>query len=358
MKVQAFTKYGRSAASTRQRLLQYIPSLAAAGISVDYRPLLGEEYVRSIATGGRASRLAIARAYAARIRTLAARGDADVLWVYAELFPYLPSGLERLAFRRGVPVVYDFDDAFFHQYDDHPHPLVRRALRGKLEPLLRGASAVACGNDYLQDYAKRFNPRTTILPTVVDTDSYRPAPGRADDGAPVAIGWIGSPTTWSYVRPLLPLLRELVRSRGVVIRAVGAGSAAADDAFPGLELIDWTEASEVAQVQRMDVGIMPLPDERWARGKSGYKLIQYMACGVPLVASPVGVNREIVAHGANGFAATTVEEWRDALTRLIADAPLRRTFGAAGRRRAEERYSLRAHAPRLATLLRSARLGV
>jgi hypothetical protein len=305
-----------------------------------------------VAAGESFPRRQTLRAYLDRFRGLLGRTDADIVWVYAELFPYLPGGLERLAFRSGKPVVYDFDDAFFHTYDSHPNALVRGLLGRKLEPLLRGAAAACCGNAYLETYASRFCEKTMLLPTVVDTDVYDSAPGPRPD-RPVTVGWIGSPSTWPYMRPLLPSLRELAQSRGIRIRVVGAGPAARADAFPGLDLIEWSEAREVEEVRAMDIGVMPLPDDIWARGKSGYKLIQYMACALPVVASPVGVNREIVTPGDTGFLATGDSEWRDALLRLIESPDLRRTFGQAGRRRVAERYSLQVQAPRLVTLLQS-----
>lgn len=349
MRVAAFTKYDREAASTRQRVLQYLPHLARAGIDVDVHHLLGDAYVRSLTTGASVSKTAIAGAYARRFRQLLGMESADLLWIYAELFPWLPAGFERLAFRSGKPVLYDFDDAFFHPYDDHSSPLVRRALGGKLQPLLRGASAVCAGNQYLADYAELAGARAIILPTVVDTNEYRPSPPRP--GEPLTIGWIGSPSTWTYLRPFLGLLAGLCRDRGVRVSAVGAGSAAQADHFDGLTLTQWSEATEIASVQGMDIGIMPLPDLPWARGKSGYKLIQYMACGLPVVASPVGVNATIVNNGKTGLLAANDREWSDALTRLIDDAALRAAMGQAGRVRAVEAYSLQAHAPRLAEVM-------
>jgi hypothetical protein len=351
VRVAAFTKYGSMAASTRQRLIQYLPRLAAAGIEVDHHPLLPDDYVRGVATGQRYPRARTLGAYAKRLRQLVSRTEADLVWVYAELFPYLPGSWERLAFRTGRPVVYDCDDAFFHTYDSHPTPWIRKMLGRKMEPLLRGAAAASCGNAYLESYAARFCPNTMLLPTVVDTRIYGPGSDGAD--RPVTIGWIGSPSTWPYMRPILPLLRELTQSRGVRVRVVGAGPAARADAFPGLDLIEWSEAREVEDVQAMDIGVMPLPDDIWARGKCGYKLVQYMACALPVIASPVGVNSEIVTPGVNGFLATGESEWRDSLLRLIDDPALRRTFGAAGRARVEESYSLDVHAPRFVGLLRS-----
>jgi len=352
MRVAAFTKYDREAASTRQRVLQYLPHLASAGIHVEVHPLLDDAYVRSLASGSAASKTAIATAYARRFRQLLAAQTADLIWVYAELFPWLPASAERLAFRSGKPLIYDFDDAFFHPYDDHSNALVRALLGGKLEPLISGAAAVCAGNDYLKDYAARAGATAIVLPTVVDIDLYVPAATRPD--RPLTIGWIGSPTTWGFVRPYLPLLADLCRDRGVVFSAVGAGATAEADRFDGLTFIPWSEASEITSVQAMDIGIMPLPDAPWARGKSGYKLIQYMACGLPVVASPVGVNSTIVEDGVSGLLASDPAQWRAALTRLIDDAQLRAAMGEAGRARAVEAYSLQAHAPQLIEVMRGA----
>lgn len=350
MKVRAFTRYGRSAASTRQRLLQYMPAMEDAGIEIEYFPLLDDQYVSRLQTGGSYSKWRIANRYLSRLNHLTRATDFDVLWVYAELFPYLPKYFERLAFRTGKPVVYDFDDAFFHQYDDSSNVVVRRMLGGKLAAIMAGASACSCGNAYLRDYALQYCPNSIVIPTVVDTELYRPRDSAASE--PLVIGWIGSPSTWCNVQPLLPVLREIAREHRIRVRVIGAGNAAQGDVFDGLELVEWSEATEVEEVRSMDVGIMPLLDLPFQRGKSGYKLIQYMACGLPVIASPVGVNSEIVEPGLNGLLATTPDDWRSALHRLLGDPVLRARMGAAGRERAVARYSLASQAPRLIQLFR------
>jgi glycosyltransferase involved in cell wall biosynthesis len=349
MRVVAFTKYDREAASTRQRILQFAPALEAAGIELEHRPLLDDRYVRSLATGESYSRRAIARSYARRLRDLLAGPRCDAIWVYAELFPYLPATFERLVFRAGVPIVYDFDDAFFLAYDQSPNPLLRRLLSGKLEPLIAGAAAATCGNAYLRDYAAAICPLSIVLPTVVDTDVYRPVKLRS--GRQPTIGWIGSPSSWANVRPLLPVLRELCIGGQAKFRVIGAGAEAVADRFNGMQVADWSVELEISEVQQFDIGIMPLVDAPFQRGKSGYKLIQYMACGVPAVASPVGVNSEILER-QSGILAYTPGEWRDALATLLDDTQMRRTMGEAGRKRAIAHYSLAAHAPRLVDLFR------
>lgn len=352
MRVLALTKYGSLAASTRQRFVQFEPALAKAGIAVDYSPLLDNAHLRGLVEGRRASPLSITKSYARRaLRILNAR-SYDLLWVHCEYFPYLPGFVESWsAWIASAPFVFDYDDAIFHMYDTARNPLTRILFGGKLEPLLERAKACLCGNEYLRSYAARFNPHALVVPTVVDTDVYRPTAG---DPSRLVIGWIGSPSTWCNVRPLLPLLREVCERKGVTFRAVGAGTEAEEDRFPGLELVDWNEATEVAEVQGFTVGVMPLLDRPFQRGKSGYKLIQYMACGLPVIASPVGVNAEIVRDGDSGFLATGPEQWRRALNALLNDAELRRRMGALGRERAVADYSLAVHAPRVVEIIKAA----
>lgn len=351
MKISAFARYGAQAASTRQRLLQFVPGLRDAGIEVEWTGLLDDDYVRALGTGEKYPRGRIAGSYARRLWSLLSEAPGDLTWVYVDLFPYIPAWLESLLLSRRGPVVFDMDDAFFLQYDDHRRSLVRTMLGGKLGRLLSRADAVTCGNPYLRDYAARFCERAIVVPTVVDTSQYTP---RSEDaGPPLIIGWIGSSSTWPNVRPLLPLLRQLCRNGDVRFRVIGAGAGAEADKFDGLDLVDWSEATEVAEVQRMDIGIMPLFDHPFQRGKSGYKLIQYMACGLPIVASPVGVNCDLVREGTNGFLAVDAEQWGASLGRLIADRELRQRFGAAGRILAEESYSLSSQLPRLSALFGS-----
>ncbi len=342
MRVLALTKYGAEAASTRQRLLQFAPYLRDHGIEIIAQPLLDDAYVRALAQGRSGSRGKIVTSYLKRLAGLVTARHYDLIWVHFEAFPYAPA-LERLLALPGRPVIVDFDDAIFHMYDRHRSPLVRQLLGNKLRPLLRLASGVTVGNDYLREYVEPLNPAVTVVPTVVDTTRYVPA--RSPDTQPPVVGWIGSPSTWRYMEEVLPDILPVIKASGASFRAVGAGPAA--QRWSEIESVPWTEASEIAQVQRMDIGVMPLPEEDWARGKCGYKLIQYMACGLPTIASPVGVNGTIVQQGETGFLAHTPEQWKSALQHLIEDAGLRQRLGRAGRERVVERYSLASQEPRL-----------
>jgi glycosyltransferase involved in cell wall biosynthesis len=210
---------------------------------------------------------------------------------------------------------------------------------------------VTAGNAYLADRAHRAGAgRVEIVPTVVDLEAYNLAP-RSEGAIPV-VGWIGTPQTWAELaRPIHAVLQPVLKAQRATFRAVGAALTPQESDL--LDIRPWSEATEVSAIQAMDIGVMPLPDTPWARGKCGYKLIQYMACGLPVVASPVGVNAEIVEHGVNGFLARTEADWREAIETLLKDPDLRARMGAAGRRKVEERYSLQVWGPRVAQLLGS-----
>lgn len=349
MNLLTLTKYGDRAASARQRYLQFSGHLETARITLAVAPLLENSYLNATFSGGSASKLALARSYVERFARVALEKNADGIWLQYELFPYAPSLLETLPLPRGIPIIVDYDDAIFHQYDQHRSPLIRTLLGRKLEPLLRRADLAICGNAYLQDYAARYCRHTEIVPTVVDTEAYGPV-AEPRPSHPVTIGWIGSPSTWTFVKPLVPLLVEHAQQHDLAMRVVGAGPQA--EIPPRFSFLPWSEADEIALIQGMDIGIMPLPDEPWARGKCGYKLIQYMACGLPVIASPVGVNADIVDHGENGFLATTPDEWAEAINALALNPSLRRAMGEAGRRKIERAYSLAIHGPRLAGMIR------
>jgi glycosyltransferase involved in cell wall biosynthesis len=319
---------------------------------LEFEPLLSDDYVQSIADERRASVGSLLSGYVQRIRRMLSPRDFDVLWVHADLLPYVPGFLEAAFLLNSPPIVYDCDDAIFHTYDRHRNPVVRQVLGRKMRPLLRRAKAATCGNDYLKDYVCQYCPNSRVVPTVVDARLYTPRGIQRQEGAPITIGWVGSPSTWAYVRPLTPVLRQLVRAGNVEFRAIGVG--AKSKTIDEFEFVDWALESEVAEIRRFDIGIMPLTDDAWSRGKCGYKLIQYMASGLPVVASPVGVNRNIVRHGENGFLASTNEEWERSLTTLIADLPLRARMGAEGRQLVEKDYSLGSQVPGVAETLRTA----
>jgi glycosyltransferase involved in cell wall biosynthesis len=333
-------------------MYQFLPDLQAEGIDVTVAPLIDDALLAARYARGGYPGASLAAAYARRIRRLFGARRYDLVWIEYELFPWLPGVAERLLAAAGVPYVVEYDDAVFHRYDLHPRRVVRGALGGKIDGVMRGAATVIAGNAYLAGHARAAGARHVVeIPSVVDTDVYQP--GSPPIGRPARVGWIGSPTTAPYLHAVAGPLARLVDAGSIQVTLVGVEPGAEAWAFPCIER-RWNAADEVADVQGFDIGIMPLPDEPWERGKCGYKLVQYMACGRPVVASPVGANRDIVRDGVEGRLATTPDEWDRALSALAEDVSGRVRMGAAGRARAEQGYSRQSALPRLAGALKAA----
>lgn len=315
-------------------------------------PLFDEAYLRQRYEGGRSHIKSVMAAFVGRLCLLMSARRYDLVVIEYEVLPYFAAVPERFLVWLGVPYVVDYDDALFHQYDQHKRWWIRRLLGKKIAHVMRGASLVTAGNAYLADYALRAGAtRVEIVPTVVDLERYQQAALPHSGNAAFTVGWIGSPTTAKYLEAIAPALTEVCAGENVRVCLIGSGPVW----LPGVpvEVLPWEIASEVHELQQFDMGIMPLPDEPWARGKCGLKLIQYMACGLPVVASPVGANCEIVEHGVNGYLAATLDEWVQALRKLLLDTDLRQQMGKVGRSKVEEGYSLQVTGPRLAELLQS-----
>jgi glycosyltransferase involved in cell wall biosynthesis len=338
------------AASCRHRVMQYVPYLRELGFECTISPFFSNRYVELLVKEGRKSRLEVARGAVRRVMALLSAGRQDLLVIQAELFPYFPPLVERLLHGARIPYVLDFDDAFFHAYDQHESRSVRWQLRDKIADLIRGARLNMAGSPYLAEYARQCGGRVAVVPTVVDLNRYpRAQPIQRDPQ--FSIGWMGTPSTTPHLLSIAGELRAFCETRNARVIAVGARPFD----FPGLPVqwAEWSEETEVQQLSRFDVGIMPLPDTPWTRGKCGFKLIQSMACWTPVVASAVGANCHIVEHGISGFLARP-GEWTSALTALCDDVELRRRIGREARRAAEEKYSLQVWAPRLAAVLSEA----
>lgn len=292
-----------------------------------------------------------ARGYARRVHALLDAGSFSVIVIHCELFPYLPALFEHVLRWRRIPYVLDFDDAIFHNYDQHRRFLIRYLLGNKVASVIRGAAGVIAGNEYLASYARRHNSQVEVLPTVVDVERYD-RERRAKRSTDFTVGWIGSPSTAAYLRDLQPALAQFFAR--VAGRLVLVGSGPTDLKGVPVEVHPWSESTEITELSDFDLGIMPLPDTPWTRGKCGFKLIQYMAANLPVVASPVGVNATLVDHGANGFLASSTLDWVAALEGLARDPVLRSAMGQAGREKVARQYDLRSVSPKLVRVLRNA----
>lgn len=336
MKVLFFTKYSRRGASSRLRSFQYFPFLERDGIEAVVSPLFDDTYLTSLYSN-KATKWSAAKGYLRRLHKLLSVKQYDNIFIEYELFPYLPAWGEFILKKLGVRYIVDYDDAIFHNYDLSSNKIIRILLEKKIDKVMKYSSTVIAGNQYLADRAKKAGAkRIEIIPTVIDIDRYRiKKPNNRDK---IVIGWIGTPFTLKYVESISTVLQILGEQYNVEVIIVGAKGNVGISG--NIHFIDWTEDTEVASIANFDIGIMPLIDSPWEKGKCSYKLIQYMGCAVPVVASQIGMNKEVVIEGETGFLVNTMEDWLKALELYIRFPEMRLIHGVAGRKRALEQYSL------------------
>lgn len=341
------TRYGPMGASSRMRTFQFLPAMADAGWDVVVSPFFADGQLTEKYRHGGYGATDLLQVFSRRIKMMIRRKQFDLVWIEKEALPWLPSSIESWLLR-GVPYVLDFDDALFHNYDRHRSSLVRSILGRRLDRLMKSASLIVAGNSYLAARAVESGARwVEIMPTVVDLDRYAVASGKEVD--PLRVVWIGSPSTTRYLRLLERPLASLSRKVPFRFRVIGGG----EFAIPGVDIesMPWSERAESNAIAECHVGVMPLYDTPWEKGKCAYKLIQYMASGLPGVASPVGANCDVIIEGTNGFFADTEATWVQRLELLLTDATLRDRMGGAGRSLVEAKYCLKVTAPRLIGLL-------
>jgi glycosyltransferase involved in cell wall biosynthesis len=337
--------YGAMAASHRVRLGQYRKGLLAEGIDLRIQSLLGNDYLQGRFQGSRRPVMPVLNASLERVKLLLSSRRFDAAIVHCELFPLAPGWLERVALR--VPYIYDFDDAFYLRYRVGNLGALQILLGGKFDTVMRGAAAITAGNSNLAAYAKTLNANVSVLPSVVDTAHF--SPSARPDNPVFTVGWIGSPSTAPYLERLVAPLHTLGREQALRLVVIG-GKAPYIENVDVLE-IPWSEDREVDLINTFDVGVMPLPNDEWARGKCAFKLVQYMACGVPVVASRVGANIDLVTP-ACGFLADTDEQWVEALRKLRSQLSMRMRMGESSRKRVLDAYSLTSNLPILANVIR------
>ena len=338
--------------SQRYRIEQWLPYLQSQGISIDLRPFADDDLMQLLHKPGRRAAKAIANVtrFCNRVLDVMATPRYDAVLIHRAASIAGPALLERLlpVFRR--PLIYDFDDAIFMLHTTEANKRFGwLKFPGTTATICRLSTHVIVGNTYLAEYARRFNSRVTIIPSSVDTERYRPVKSaRASDR--VVIGWMGSSTSQTHLELFAPVLRELVARRNVELRVVSDR----EPSLPGVPFVwhRWSASSEVEQLAQFDIGIMPMPDDSWARGKCAMKALLYMSMAVPAVCSAVGTNREVIRHGENGFLVTTAEEWINHLEALIDNQTLRESIGKAGRQTVENHYSMHHCAERFAQVVR------
>ncbi len=358
MRVLFLLPYSEEAASCRYRIHQYLPYLERNGVVPELRELVDPALFRILYGKGHKLERALrfARRSLTRLSDLRDAKDYDVLFIHRECFPFGPPVLERFLKRLGKPIVYDFDDAIYLPTNDSVlHALLRNP--SKTNHIIRLADEVIVSTDHLKGFCDAYNTNVTVIPTSVDVGVFAARSydaGKPPTSAhPLRLGWIGSHSTAFYLERLGPVLRRLSEKFPIELHVTGAGRTLALD---GVNVIhkSWSMDTEVEEFRSFDIGVYPLVDDLWARGKGGFKATQFMAVGVPAVCSRVGVTAQMIRDGENGFLATSDDEWVEKLGRLAQDASLRRTIGLAGRQEAERRYSTNVNAPLLLDVLRKA----
>jgi glycosyltransferase involved in cell wall biosynthesis len=362
MKVLGLASYPVEAAATRYRLQQFVEPLAERGISLTIHPFLNsalfEQFYRREALPLTA--VGLLKAAVMRLGDIMAASKADVVLIQREAMLFGPPLFEWLATRAlKRPMVLDLDDATYVSYTSPTYGHFGRALKwfSKTDDLIRWASIVTCGNRAIAEYVSSKGATARIIPTVVDAEIFRPAPQRPASDE-VVLGWIGTHSTFPYLESIFPVLRDLAQKHKFRLKVVGSGQS--EVVIPGvtIENVPWKLEREIADFQSIDIGLYPINAQlysgNWAAGKSGFKALQYMAVGVPYVATPVGASAELGEAGTTHFEARDDNEWLAALTTLLSDKGQREKMGAAGRRHVTEHYGLPAQADKLAAALRDA----
>jgi len=358
MKVLGLATYPVEAAATRFRLIQFIEPLAEQGIELSVYPFLDSRLHGSLYNRSQWPRTVAGLALASvrRVRELWRARKADVLFVQREAMMFGPPVMEWLVINlHHCPMVLDLDDATYVAYKSPTYGRLGSMLKwfSKTDDLIRWSRVVTCGNCEIAAYVQSKGRPTVVIPTVVDTNEFRPLAERPRAEVPV-IGWVGTHSTFAYVKSIFPVLERLAREYRFRLRLVGAGEDKIS--IPGVEIenLPWKLDREIADFQSLDIGVYPIIEDSWSVGKSCFKAVQYMAVGVPFVVSPVGACQDIAETDETHFVARTEDDWYTHLSRLLSDGDLRRRMGEHGRNYAVQHYSVAANVQKLASALRAA----
>lgn len=352
MKVLYLTKYTRMAGSSRMRSYQYFPYLEKADFHVTVMPFFDDAYLKDFYSGKK-NISTVLKSYLRRFFTLFSVLRYDKVVIEKEIFPFLPAFAEWMLKSFGIKYIVDYDDAIFHNYDQSSNPVIKKFLENKIATVMRYSGTVVAGNEYLAEYASKSGAKNIqIVPTVIDLNRYPIKEG--SDPEKFIVGWIGTKTTFEkHLLPCKDWIKELQKQDpDIEFHIVGI----TDDMDLGknVQYIQWTENTEVSEILKMDVGIMPLQDSEWEKGKCAYKLIQYAASGIPGVASDVGMNKEVCIDNETGFIAKNTTEWIEKIQFLKKDHQKRMQMGQNARKLVEDIFCIQVTAKRWQEILKKA----
>jgi glycosyltransferase involved in cell wall biosynthesis len=334
------------AGGQRFRVEQWLSLLPENSVTAEFLSLWDlSSWNRLYLPGRLASKAAFTGvALSRRIAQLTKAARADVAWIYREAFPLGPAWGE-IALSARIPFIYDFDDAIWLGDTSQENRIARRLKwPSKAAKIVQRSAMTSVGNDYLGNWASQFTSHVTIIPTTIDTSRYTPLPRPVTSRETITIGWCGSPTTTRYLEGISAPLKKVLENPRVKLVVIGANRFSLAK-LPNVKVVPWSPEAERLLTARFDLGVMPMPDDPWTRGKCGFKALLYGSFAVPTVGSPVGVNKKIVVNGKTGFLANTEEEWSEALNQLISDGHLRKQMGEAARDQVIDGYSGQRWAP-------------
>ena len=316
IKIKAFTRYAEKGASSRVRLYQFIPILKEKNCDITPAPFFNNKYLETLYNKKKRPILSVLMAYLYRVFYLLTTFKYDIIWIEKELFPFLPFWFEKIFLLGKKRIIIDYDDAVFHRYKTQ-----------KFAHLMRFATCVNCANKYLADYAKKAGAKKiNILPNSIILSDYFPK--KKEEKETFTIGWVGTPITAPYLKLIEKQLQYAEKEFNANFIFIGVKNHGLN--LKNVEIVPWDIKTVGKNISRFDVGIMPLPDEPFERGKSGYKLLQYFASSLPVVASNIGANNEIVDNEINGFLCKTSEDWIKAFETLHCNPELRYKMGKQG----------------------------
>lgn len=337
----------------RFRLEQWEKILKKGDVEITYSPFETPELKGVLYQSGHALRK-VKTVFANMLRRrseLDSVRDYDLVYVFREAALLGPAWFERKIARSGVPMIFDFDDAIFVAYRSPSNGyLSYLKFPQKTGEICRLSAHVMVGNEFLANYARQFNETVTIVPTTIETDKYRPVE-RSTAPDTLTIGWSGSHSTVQHLDTIRGALQSLAEEEKFRLRVVGTPNYEIDSV--DIEAIPWRSETEIDDLSPIDIGLMPLPDDNWSKGKCGLKALQYMALGIPTICSPVGVNTKIIQDGENGFIADSTAEWVEKIKVLLHSRELRQKLGLAGRTTVETDYSAKRQAPRVLEIFES-----
>jgi len=325
----------------RFRFEQYLSYLESKGFTIDFSYFLSPEDDKILyAPGNYLSKLGIIlKNFRMRAGNCMQANNYDIIFIFREATLLGTAFFEKWMSRSKAKLIFDFDDAIWvDNVSNSNKSLAFLKNAAKTADIIKVCDMVFAGNEFLAEYARKYCNDVRIIPTTIDTDEYKKVPVTKDNS--IVIGWTGSITTIQHFEFAIPFLTKVKEKYGdkISIKVVGDGSYV-NEAL-GIQGLPWRKETELADLSAMDIGIMPLPNDEWAKGKCGLKGLQYMSLGIPTIMSPVGVNADIIQDGQNGFLAEGVDEWLDKLSRLIEDASLREKMGHSARQTVIDFYSV------------------